>query len=170
MKKEGYFILFLLFVTTAAGNCSAAGDVRIGGGANYWVALEDIEFGDKKYDKNGVAYLASYQYWQGLLGLELDLEFLPDRFGESALAPEAYILLGRAVYCGLGVGIMYSDEEFAEKPFFALRAGLNLEILPSLYADFYGNYRFNDSAELEGKDTNIDTDTVFLGMALRIAL
>ncbi len=167
--KQGLFLLLLLSVALMA-NHSPAADHRIGGGINYWVTLEDIEFDSKKFDKNGVAYLASYQYWPGLLGLELDLEFLPDRFGESALAPEAYILLGRSVYCGVGIGIIDSDGNFAEEPFFALRAGFNLELLPGLYADIYGNYRFNESVELQGKETNIDTDTVFLGAILRIAL
>ena len=148
----------------------ARGDHRFGGGINYWETLEDIKVDDKKFDKSGVAYLASYQYWPSLLGLEFDLEFLPDRFGETAFAPEAFILFGRSIYCGAGIGIIYSDESFAEEPFFALRAGLNLELLPDLYADLYCNYRFNDTTELEGKETNIDTDTVFLGAALRIAL
>jgi hypothetical protein len=160
--------MLLLAIASAAN--SPAADHRIGGGINYWVTLEDIELDSKKFDNDGVAYLASYQYWPGLLGLELDLEILPDRFGETAFAPEAYILLGRSVYCGLGIGILYSDEDFAEEPFFALRAGLNLELLPGIYADFYGNYRFNDSAQLKGEETDIDTDTVFLGAALRLAL
>lgn len=167
--RQWLFLIVLLFMALTACNSPAA-EHRIGGGINYWVTFEDIEFDSKKFDKNGVAYLASYQYWPGLLGLELDLEFLPDRFGESAIAPEAYILLGRSVYCGLGIGILYSDGNFAEEPFFALRAGLNLELLPGLYADIYGNYRFNDSVELQGKETNIDTDTVFLGAVLRISL
>jgi hypothetical protein len=167
--KRWIFIVLLLSTTATAHNSSAA-DHRIGGGVNYWVTLEDIEFDSKKFDNDGLAILASYQYWPGLLGLEVGVEFLPDRFGQSAITPEAYILLGRTVYCGLGVGILYTDEDFADEPFFALRAGLNLELLPNLYADIYANYRFNDSAELEGKETNIDTDTVFLGAALRIAL
>jgi hypothetical protein len=167
--KRGMLVVLLLSIAIPAVNSPAA-DHRIGGGINYWVALEDIEVDNKKIDNDGVAYLASYQYWPGLLGLELDLEILPDRFGETAFAPEAYILLGRSIYCGLGIGIIYSDEEFAEEPFFALRAGLNLELLPGIYADLYGNYRFNDSAQLKGDETNIDTDTVFLGAALRLAL
>jgi hypothetical protein len=168
MKRWVFFVL-LLSIAIPAVNSPAAGH-RIGGGINYWVTLEDIEVDNKKIDNDGVAYLASYQYWPGLLGLELDLEILPDRFGETAFAPEAYILLGRSIYCGLGIGIIYSDEDFAEEPFFALRAGLNLELLPGIYADLYGNYRFNDSAQLKGEESNIDTDTVFLGAALRLAL
>ena len=167
--KQWLFLIVLLSMALTAGNSTAA-DHRIGGGINYWVTLEDIEFDGEKFDKNGVAYLASYQYWPGLLGLELALEFLPDRFGESAIAPEAYILLGRSIYCGLGIGIIYSDGDFAADPFFALRAGFNLELVPGLYADIYGNYRFNDSVELQGQETNIDTDTVFLGAALRMSL
>lgn len=170
MKRWLFLIVLLFLAVTATADKSAAADHRIGGGINYWVTLDDIEFDSEKFDNSGVAYLVTYQYWPSLFGLELDLEFLPDRFGETALAPEAYILLGRSIYCGFGVGIVYSDGDFAQEPFFALRAGLNLELLPGLYADIYGNYRFNDSVDLKGEETNIDTDTVFLGAALRIAI
>ncbi len=169
--KRMLFCAVLLSMAVVAGNTQAGNnDHRLGGGINYWMTLEDIWFDGKNFDENGLSFLASYQYWPGLLGMELDLELLPDRFGETALAPEAYILFGRSVYCGFGIGVIFSDGEFAEEPFFALRGGLNLELLPGLFADFYGNYRFNDSVELKGKETNIDTDTVFLGVALRIAL
>jgi hypothetical protein len=160
----------LLLLLWAAPAMAATGDPhRFGGGANYWVTLEDIEFDDKKVDEDGISYLISYQFWPSLLGVELDLELLPDRFGETALAPQAYVLFGRAVYVGAGIGIIYSDSDFAEEPFFALRAGLNLELLPGFYADINANYRFNDSAELDDEERNIDTDTVFLGAAVRIA-
>ena len=138
-KRLFYLLLFIMSVAVdihqAEASRDARSDHRFGGGINYWMTLEDIKVDDKKFDKCGVAYLASYQYWPSLLGLEFDLEFLPDRFGETALAPEAFILFGRSIYCGAGIGIIYSDETFAEEPFFALRAGLNLELLPDLYAD-----------------------------------
>lgn len=167
MKRLLGLLLFIA-LTTAAGDCFAAGAHRIGGGATYWVAIEDIEFEDEKVDDDGFSFLASYQYWPSLFGLEIDVEFLPDRFGESAVAPEAYLLIGRTIYGGLGIGMIYSDGNFADEPFYAIKAGLNLELLPGLYADIYGNYRFNDSAEFDKEDTDIDTDTVFLGAALRI--
>lgn len=167
MKKTMLFGLMLSVFAVAP--VQAVNDHRFGVGANYWVALEDIEVESKKFDDDGVAYLASYQYWPGLLGLELDVEFLPDRFGESAFAPEAYVLFGRSIYCGLGIGITYSDDDFADEPFYALRAGLNLELLPILYLDISGNYRFNDSAELKDEKSDIDTDTVFLGATVRLA-
>lgn len=167
MKK--LLLLMLLLSAAAVATPGAAADAhRLGGGINYWVTLEDIEINGKEFEDDGVAYLVSYQYWPSLFGLEIDLELLPDRFGETAVAPQAYALIGRSIYGGVGVGIVYSDDDFAEEPFFALKAGFNLELLPGLYADIYGNYRFNDSVELKREDTNIDTDTVFLGAALRM--
>ena len=145
-----------------------AGEHRIGGGANYWVAVDDIDNDD--IDDDGFSYLASYQYWMDFLGVELDMEILPDRFGETAYAPEAYLLLGGTIYGGVGIGLVRSDGSFADDPFYAIRAGLNLELLPSVFVDISANYRFNDSAQFEGDDTDIDTDTVFLGAALRFAL
>ena len=161
-------ILLGLIALTATG--AFAGEHRIGGGANYWVSVDDIEVGDNKLDDDGLSFFGSYQYWPGLLGLEVDVEFLPDRFGESAVSPQAYLLVGKGIYAGLGIGTTYTDGDFAEEPFFALKAGFNIELLPGIYADIYGNYRFNDTADFDDEDTNIDTDTVFLGMAVRIAL
>lgn len=168
--KNALVLVLLTSIFAAAPSAMAADAHRFGVGANYWVALEDIEVEGKEFDEDGLSYLASYQYWPSLLGMEVAVEFLPDRFGESAFAPEAYLLLGKSIYCGVGVGIMYSDSKFAEEPFYALRAGLNLDILPGIYLDISGNYRFNDSAELKDENTDIDTDTVFLGAALRLAL
>ncbi len=144
-----------------------AGEHRIGGGATYWVALEDIE---SDVDDDGFSYLLSYQHWWNFLGVEIDMEILPDRFGETASAPEAYILLGSTLYGGVGMGLVRSDGSFADDPFYAFRVGLNLELLPRVFVDISANYRFNDSAQLEGDDTNIDTDSVFLGTAIRFAL
>ena len=141
---------------------------RLGGGVNYWVALEDLDEDD--VDEDGFSYLFSYQYMMDWVGVELDVELLPDRFDEDAVAPAAWFLLGKTLYAGAGIGIVNSDGDFADEPFFALRAGLNLELLPSLYADLSVNYRFNDEADLDDDDRNIDTDTLFLGAAVRFSL
>lgn len=145
-----------------------AGEHRIGAGANYWVALDDID--SDEADDDGFSYLLSYQHWWDFLGVEVDMEILPDRFGESASAPEAYILLGGTIYGGVGMGLVRSGGSFADDPFYALRAGLNLELLPSVYVDISANYRFNDSTQFENDETDIDTDTVFLGAAVRFGL
>lgn len=170
INKKVFFPLFLCTSLLLSPVTCLSEEHRIGIGANYWVTLDDIEFDEEKIDDDGFSFLATYQYWPGLLGFELDLEFLPDRFGDSAIAPQAYILVGRSIYAGAGIGINYSDSEFSDQPFFALRAGLNLELLPGIYADIYANYRFNDKKDIENEQTDIDTDTVFLGAAVRIAM
>ncbi len=161
-----------MFVCTACA-LFGAGDAfaenhRLGAGVNYWVTLDDLDIDEA--DEDGLSYLLTYQYQPGLLGVELDLEFLPDRFGEDAYAPQAYLLLGTALYGGAGIGIIHTDGSFEDEPFFALKAGLDLELLPRLYLDVSANYRFNDTADLEDSDSNIDTDTVFLGAAVRLEL
>lgn len=160
--------LVIIGIVWALGSPVQAADHRIGGGVNYWVALDDVDVSD--VDDDGFSYLVSYQYWPGLLGLEVDLEILPDRFGETALAPQAFVLIGRNVYGGAGIGMQYRDGDFADEPFFAFRAGLNLELLPGVWGDFYATYRFNDSTDLDDEATDIDTDTVFLGAMVRLAL
>ncbi|BHH82142.1 hypothetical protein [Desulforhopalus sp. 52FAK] len=170
MQKTLLALLCFGVITLLSEGSAIAGEHRIGGGANYWLSIDDIEIGDDSFDDDGLGFFGSYQYWTGLFGVQADLEWLPDRFGESAIAPQAYLLIGKAIYGGVGIGTTYTDGSFADEPFFALKAGLNLEVLPGLFWDIYGNYRFNDTADFDDDDTDIDTDTVFLGMAIRFAL
>jgi hypothetical protein len=164
MKKWIVPVLLVLFVLPSV---QAAGSThRIGAGANYWVALDDIKVDN--IDKDGFSYLASYQYRPTLIGLQADVEFLPDLFGEDAIAPAAYLLIGSAIYGAAGVGIVNQDGDWADDPFFALKVGLDLEVLPSLYLDLSGSYRFNSKIDLGDAIDAIDTDTVFLGAAVRI--
>ncbi len=146
-----------------------AGEHRIGGGANYWIAVDDLDE-EGIDDDDGFSYFVSYQHWWDFLGVEVDMELLPDRFGDNAYAPEAYILIGSTIYAGAGMGLIRTNGEFADDPFYAFRVGLNLELLPRVIVDISANYRFNDSVQLEDDGTDIDADTIFLGAAVRFAL
>jgi len=165
MKRNITWGLLVLFITCAGVTCAADTRHRLGGGANYWVTLDAIDVDN--VDEQGFSYLATYQYFPGFLGVELDVEFFPDRFGREASAPQAYLVLGQAIYAAAGVGVNYTDGEFAKDPFFGFRAGLNLELFPSLFLDISANYRFCDTSDIDKESTDIDTDTVFLGAALR---
>lgn len=140
---------------------------RLGGGANYWVALDDLS---SDTDDDGFSYFISYQRRGDILGWDFAVEFLPDRFGEDAIAPQLHLILGQGIYAAAGVGWVHQDGDFADEPFFSFRVGLNFQVLPGLFLDIFGNYRFNDKTDLKDSDTKIDTDTVFLGAALRISL
>ena len=161
--KKWLGVLLVLLVAVPAALAEESGH-RLGVGANYWIALDDLS---SDVDENGFSYLLTYQWRPGLLGLQLDGEILPDRFGEDAYAPAAYLLLGKAIYAAVGIGIVNQDGEWADDPFFALKAGLDLEVLPRIYLDLSASYRFDAETDLGDAFDAIDTDTVFLGAAAR---
>ena len=142
-----------------------AGSSRLGVGVNYWQTLDDLDVDD--IDEDGFSYLVTYQYHPQLIGLELDLEYIPDRFVDDAVAPQAYAILGETLYIGAGLGWVAQDGSFEDEPFYAFKAGVDLDMFTSLHLDVSVNYRFNDGSDLEDSDTNIDTDTLFLGAAVR---
>ena len=160
----------LLALLLAAGASMAEGTHHIGAGVHYWVAVEDVD--PDNIDEDGYAWVFSYQLRPAdLSAIQLDLEVLPDDFAgatETVYAPQAYFLLGVSVYGGVGIGTYYSDGEFADDPFYVLRAGLNLELLPRIHLDVSGNYRFTEWGD--DVTENIDTDTVTLAAIARIAL
>ncbi|HBA85252.1 MAG TPA: hypothetical protein DCZ95_14285 [Verrucomicrobia bacterium] len=142
---------------------------RLGVGAHYWTAVDNID--DDNFDEDGVSWLASYQYWPGLFGIEAAVEWLRDGFGGSeddVFLPQAYLIFGKWIYAAAGIGGYYTDGRMADDPFYALRAGLNLELLPYLFLDLNANYRFEEWDDLREEGTEIDTDTVTLGGAVRI--
>lgn len=175
MQKPGKSILMIIGVLClfSAGQAIAV-EHRIGGGAHYWRTIDDLEEDDFDIDEDGVAYLASYQFVaSSLFKLEIDLEVFPEDFGgtdEIVYAPQVFALLGAGIYGGIGIGTYYVDDEFADDPFYSLRAGIDLEVLPSVRLDINANYTFADFESIKTVDQDIDTDTITLGAMLRIEL
>ena len=170
MRRTWLAVLVLAAVglTNTVASAVEVGSNRIGAGANYWVAVDSLN--SSTFDRDGLSYFVSYQYQPELFGFDLTVEMLPDRFGRDALAPQAYIMLGQTLYLALGIGIVYANDDFADEPFYALKTGLDMELLPNFFVDISANYRFNETSQLKDRATNIDTDTVFLGAAIRIGL
>ncbi len=156
----------LLFIT------AEAHALRLGVGANYWRTIDDID-ATEEFDEDGLSWVASLQFELASYSkLELAVEWFEAGFGgatKDIYAPQAFLILGKGLYVGAGIGGYYTDGDFAEDPFYALRAGFDVEILPSIYLDVNANYRFEtwDDLSEEGKD--IDTDTVTFGAALRVS-
>lgn len=170
MRKMWMVGLAMAFVAGMTGYASA--DHAIGAGANYWRTIDDLK-GNPEFDRSGVSYYLSYQYRPlPVLFLEAQLERMPDGFMASpdpVYAPQAYIgakLL--FVYAAAGVGMFYADGEWANDPFYCLRAGVDLTLLPMIHLDINANYRFTTWDQTEDDATDIDTDTIFLGAAARI--
>lgn len=172
MRTLTTLALFLSLSLLAATSATAEIKHRFGVGAHYWTAIDDIDVDDIKED--GFAYLVSYQLRPAsLIKFGLDVEILPEEFGgadENVFAPQAYVILGSAIYAGLGIGTYYTDGDFADDPFFNIRAGLDLNILPFLYLDINANYRFEEWDSIKTLDEDVSSDTITLGAAVRIEL
>lgn len=172
MKRWYILALAVALVSLSlSSGASAEANTRIGAGVHYWKTLDKIDL--KNVDENGLSWIASFQYGsESLLKLQADLEIFPKRFAgmeHVSYAPCAFVLAGHAIYGGLGIGTYYSDGKFADKPFYVLRAGVDLELLPSIYLDINANYRWENWKKLNKVVKDIDTNTVTLGAAIRLA-
>ncbi len=170
------FLAVALATPLAVAAPAAAGEHRLGLGANYWQSIDELadEF---EIEEEGIAFFATYQYRPGgLVAFEFDLEHFDEGFGvgrarvtEEAYSPQVYLLLGSGWYAGLGAGVIYhrsggdsSEDEFSDV-FYAAKAGLNIQLVPRFYLDISVNYRFEALEDLE----EAESDVVFLGAAVR---
>ena len=173
MRKTMLFVLVAFgLASLVTAPAALAATHRLGVGANYWKTIDNLDSSDvTDINEDGLSWLASYQYAPaGIFKLEVDLEYYPDLAagGETFWSPEAFVLVGGTIYAGVGIGTYYSDGVFNNTPFYMLRAGLDFPILPFLFLDINANYRFNDWSTLGWSD--LDTDTIRLGAALRFVL
>ena len=143
---------------------------RFGVGVNYWTMLDNVDV--KNIDDKGLSWLVTYQYKPAsLLKLEADLEVFPKGFqgiDDNAFAPEAYLILGSGLYAGVGAGILYAHGDFAQNPFYALRAGIDLNLFAKVYLDLNVIYRFQDWTALSDMAHNVNSDSLMLGAAIRM--
>lgn len=166
MRKLAAAALVLLGILVAIPAVSRAEGslVRVGGGALYWVAVDDVD--EQDFDDKGLSWFASVQVAPiPLIKLEFDVEMLPKHFmgaPERIWAPQAYVVVGGFVYAAAGIGKYYSDGEWADDPFYALRAGFDIPLGP-ISLDLNANYRF----EGKFKSSDVKSDTIFLGAAVR---
>ena len=144
---------------------------RIGVGFHYWKALSDVDVDD--VDEDGIGWVVSYKLVpSSLLNFQADIELLPEGYAgsdKSVFAPQVSVIAGSSLYAAVGIGMLYSDGDFSDDPFYALRAGADMQLLPKLFADINLNYRFENWDYSEVK-SNIDMDTLTVGAVVRIAL
>ncbi len=148
---------------------SAADPHQAGVGIHYWFTLDDIDT-QEDFDEDGFNWVFSYKYQNSPIGFIGDLEVTDQEIaGDSdlVLSPQVFVIVGSFLYGGVGIGLHYTDSDFSD-PFYALKAGLNMEILEEfLYLDMSLNYRF-DNWDYDAVKEDVDTDTVTLGVTARI--
>ncbi len=163
-------LALVVVVASFAALPARAGEHRIGLGYHYFETIDNIRAPSDVKD-NGQSVVVSYQYLPGgLLRFEGDLEFWNDGYGGStdrAYAPQAYVLVGRGIYGGVGVGVTKSNGFNGSKwsnPWYAARVGLDLLLLPKIHLDINANYRANAFDQLKGAKS----DAITLGASVRV--
>ena len=131
--KRWTCLLALLVAGVAAP--AAAGEHRIGGGLHYWQSLNsfDDDFPDFDVQDDGFSEVVSYQYLAGFIRFEAAAEYFDKGFQGSldwAVSPQVYVLAGRGIYGGLGVGVTYSDFAHGSwsDPFYIATAGVDFHV------------------------------------------
>ncbi len=167
MRRLTCLLVLILVLVGVATSPALAG--RIGGGVEYMRTLGDIK-DEEEFNPDALAFLASYQMDLTLLKLEADVEWVVDYggSGKSLILPQAYALFGDFIYGGAGIGTATFDGEWAEDPFYALRAGVLLQS-ESLDIDLYAIYRFHDTAILEDFEED-DLDSITFAAQVRFPI
>ena len=154
----------------------AGAEHRLGFGYHYWQTIDDIESIDE-LDDAGSSIVLSYQYLPGgAIRFEGDFEYFDEGWAgvlDESYSPQVYVLLGRFLYGGVGVGITRADnlpsgDDWTD-PWFAAKIGLDMLLLPRIHLDINANYRsgaFDDA--FEGLQ-DADIDAMTFGASLRIA-
>lgn len=149
----------------------SAGEHRIGAGLHYWRSIDQLgdDFPDLAIEDDGLSQVVSYQYLAGFIRFEAAAEYFNQGFQGStdwAISPQVYILAGRGIYGGIGVGSTYSDAGFNgwSDPFFIAKAGVDFLLLPKLHLDINADYRFVDWEDVG----NYDSDTITFGATVRV--
>lgn len=168
MVALGMFLLFVCSVSYAQEDDDCPHH-RIGVGAHYWTALDEID--TKNIDESGMGWIISYQYVPvSIFKVEGSVEVVPNGYAGSddwVVSPQVMAIVGSGLYGGVGIGIHYTDGEFGDNPYFAFRVGLDFPIMPYVYLDINANYRFDEWDTDEIKE-DINTDTITIGAAVRI--
>ena len=141
----------------------------VGVGIHYWQAISDIDVTDIK--DSGISQRFAYQYDSGFVAVHVELEVFPEEFAgasDNVYSPQLMAVVGENLYAGVGIGMFYTDGEFAEDPYFVLRAGFTITSIGPLTLDLNASYIFTDFNSFDQND--IDTDTVTLGAMIRIDL
>jgi hypothetical protein len=165
MKK----FLAVLMIIAATSTTATIANAGLGVGLHYLRNLGDIDE-DESLDlsKDSYGLIGSFKNNSaGLLSFEAQVEYIFDYAGtdEDMWIPSGWLLAGKFIYGGAGIGIGHTDGEWQSDPFYALRAGVNLP-LGGLSLDAYGTYQFWSNDDLEDL-TGEDLDSVTFAAVLR---
>jgi hypothetical protein len=174
MKWWQGFCVLLIAASLAGWTGGANAGGSIGGGLHYLRNLGDItDNGINDLSQDSFSIIGSYQYDMRMFKVEGNVEYIFDYVGTGhpMWEPSAYGLVGLGalpLYAGAGIGIGYTDNEWQQNPFYALRAGVNVP-LAKMGLDVFATYRFQSDTDLKNL-TGEDLDSVTFAAVLRFGM
>jgi len=169
------WLCWLAVVAVACGARAEGPAFFFGGGAHYWKTIDELKE-ETGLDDSGFSWMASAQVGPSeWVKVEGDLEVFPQGFAgseDTVFGPQAFLVIGSGLYAAGGIGVYYNSdlEDKWSDPFYVVRAGINIEVLPRIWLDVNANYEFFDWESVKDLRQNIDTDTVTVGAVLRVRL
>lgn len=165
MKKLLFVVSVLLGLTVAAAHAESS----LGLGVRAFRTVDDVPH---RFQKTGLgATLSLRTQFNDLVAGQIELDHYTDGYAgapKDVLAPQAFLLVGGELYAGAGVGILYSSEDFADKPFFVLRIGYLAPISDRLALDLSASYEFSEWKRINEFDPTVSSDTFVLSAAFRL--
>lgn len=164
-------ILATLFsLVIVAGVSAPAAAAQLGVGLHYLRTIDDL--GDiEGASQDDFSLFGTVTVPVAMLRVEGAVEWTPDYLGsdEHLFQPAAYGLLPLGLlYGGVGIGVGYLTGDgngWASNPFYALRAGVDLE-LGGLALDAFASYRFQSASFVDGA-SNFDLDALTLAAQIK---
>ncbi len=109
--------------------------------------------------------------WTDLFSGQLEMTLYEDGFAgapQEVVAPQAFVLVGHDIYAGFGAGLLFADGDLADKPFLALRAGIQWPWGKSLTVDLNATYEYGEWDGVTKFVPEEESDTVAIGLGLRL--
>jgi len=169
MRWNTIWVIGALCVLFTATTSRAELGFRLGGGLHYVKTVGDIKE-TPEFDSNALNLVAAAKVGSGLIKFEGDSEWVLDYGGSSKTLwlPQVFGLVGGLIYGGAGIGIGYIDGEWFDRPFYALRAGVDIPLGP-VSVDVKADYRFMNSSAFESVDSE-DLDSITFGAVVWFGL
>lgn len=165
MKKILFAVTALLGLAVA----TATAESSLGLGVRGFRTVDNVP---NRFQKTGLGATVSWRAeLNDLVAAQFELDHYEDGYAgasKDVLAPQAFLLVGGELYAGAGVGILYSANDFADKPFLALRLGYLVRLGDRLSLDLNASYEFSEWNKINEFDPSVSSDTVVLSAAFRI--
>lgn len=166
MKK----ILVAVCVLFGLNAAAVRADSSLGLGVRVFRATDDLPH---QFSETGLGGSISWRtYWTDLVGGQVEMDLYDDGYAgapQEVVSPQAFLLVGREIYGGVGAGMLFSDGDFSDSPFLVLRAGYQKALEDWVSLDLNVSYEYAEWDGVNKFDESADSDMLVFGAGVRMA-